>query len=138
MASKLLKSLFGDADQPETEYYDDNPQTAPVDNNKVVPMTASRARASQITLYEPRLYADVKQIATQLLNSRAVIVNFSQMDSKVAARIVDFLNGTVFAIDGDIKRIGKEIFLCTPKNFEVSGDLSTEVSATLKHDADQP
>lgn len=135
MASKLLKSLFGDPDQPENEYYDDN-QATPVDNNKVVPMTAARAKASQITLYEPRLYADVKQIASQLLNSRAVIVNFSQMDSKVAARIVDFLNGTVFAIDGDIKRIGKEIFLCTPKNFEVSGDLSTEVSATLKQDSD--
>ena len=131
MASKLLKSLFGDAVQPSDEYYDDD-SVQPVDNNKVVPMNQSRLRTSQISLYEPRLYADVKQIATQLLNNRAVIVNFSEMDPKVAGRIVDFLNGTVFAIDGDIERIGKEIFLCTPKNFEVSGDLSTN----LKRDAD--
>ena len=131
MASKLLKSLFGDADQPSDEYYGDD-SVQPVDNNNVVPMNQSRSRTSQISLYEPRLYADVKQIATQLLNNRAVIVNFSEMDPKVAGRIVDFLNGTVFAIDGDIKRIGKEIFLCTPKNFEVSGDLSTN----LKRDAD--
>ena len=96
-------------------------------------MNSIRQRSSQIALYEPRLYADVKQIASQLLNDRAVIVNFSQMDGKVASRIVDFLNGTVFAIDGDIKRIGKEIFLCTPKNFEVSGNLSD----TLKNDTDK-
>lgn len=132
MASKLLKSLFGDTDQPADDYYEDD-QVQPVDNNKVVPMNGSRARTSQISLYEPRLYADVKQIATQLLNNRAVIVNFSQMEPKVAGRIVDFLNGTVFAIDGDIKRIGKEIFLCTPKNFEVSGDLSTNLKRETDH-----
>ncbi len=47
-----------------------------------------------------------------------MIVNFTQMDTNVAARLVDFLNGTVFAIDGEMKRIGKEIFLCTLKTMK--------------------
>lgn len=134
MAGNLFKSLFSDGDSDnQEEYYDEQSVAPQVDGRKVVSMNGVRQRSSKIALYEPRLYADVKQIAGQLLNDRAVIVNFTQMDTKVASRIVDFLNGTVFAIGGDIKRIGKEIFLCTPKNFEISGHLSD----TLKNDTDK-
>lgn len=132
MANNLFKSLFSDPANSQPEPYDEEQINSSVDN-KVVSINSVRPQSSKIALYEPRLYADVKQVAEQLLNDRAVIVNFSQMDPKVAGRIVDFLNGTIFAINGDIKRIGKEIFLCTPKNFEVSGNLSD----SLKNDTDK-
>ncbi|WP_267202092.1 cell division protein SepF [Limosilactobacillus kribbianus] len=123
----IFKSLFGD-DAAADEYYEEDRTNEPARDDNVVSFSqAKRARSdrmSRIALYEPRLYADVKQIATQLLKGQAVIVNFTQMDDRNAKRVVDFLNGATFAIDGDIKRIGKEIFLCTPKNYEVSGDLS--------------
>ena len=127
MASNLFKSLFGDDDVAQDEYYDgETPVQQPERRNNVVSIQQAKQekRLSQIALYEPRLYADVRQIATQLLKGQAVIVNFTQMDDKNAKRVVDFLNGATFAIDGGIKRIGKEIFLCTPKNYEVSGNLS--------------
>lgn len=132
MAANFLKSLFGDEDYEENDnYYEESKQSAlPKDgsNNKVVSFNSGRTNnLSQISLYEPRLYADVKQIASQLLEGHAVIVNFTQMESTSAARLVDFLNGTVFAIDGEMKRIGKEIFLCTPKNYEISGNLSANI-----------
>ncbi|MBB1123418.1 cell division protein SepF [Limosilactobacillus albertensis] len=137
MAANFLKSLFGDEDIDEQEYYetsDQNSVASTNSNNKVVSINSGRVnQMSQISLYEPRLYADVKQIASQLLEGHAVIVNFTQMDSSVAARLVDFLNGTVFAIDGEMKRIGKEIFLCTPKNYEISGNLTSN----LKNDSDK-
>ncbi|MBB1078542.1 cell division protein SepF [Limosilactobacillus sp. STM2_1] len=138
MAANFLKSLFGDEDVDEQDnYYESTDQSnlAPANsNNKIVSINSGRVnQMSQISLYEPRLYADVKQIASQLLDNHAVIVNFTQMDSSVAARLVDFLNGTVFAIDGEMKRIGKEIFLCTPKNYEISGNLSSN----LKNDSDK-
>ncbi|MBD5805969.1 DUF552 domain-containing protein [Lactobacillus sp. 0.1XD8-4] len=138
MAANFLKSLFGDEDIDEQEnYYESTDQsniTPTNSNNKIVPINSGRVnQLSQISLYEPRLYADVKQIASQLLDGHAVIVNFTQMDSSVAARLVDFLNGTVFAIDGEMKRIGKEIFLCTPKNYEISGNLTSN----LKNDGDK-
>ena len=123
----LFKSLFGDDDVAQDEYYDDEtPSQQSGRHNNVVSIHHAKQekRLSQISLYEPRLYADVRQIATQLLDGRAVIVNFTQMDNDNAKRVVDFLNGATFAIDGGIKRIGKEIFLCTPKNYEVSGSLS--------------
>ena len=127
MASNLFKSLFGDDDVAQDEYYDGETSVQqPERRNNVVSIQQAKQekRLSQIALYEPRLYADVRQIATQLLKGQAVIVNFTQMDDKNAKRVVDFLNGATFAIDGGIKRIGKEIFLCTQKNYEVSGNLS--------------
>lgn len=138
MAANFLRSLFGDEDIDEQEnYYESNNQnngTSTSTNNKIVSINSGRvSQMSQISLYEPRLYADVKQIASQLLEGHAVIVNFTQMDASVAARLVDFLNGTVFAIDGEMKRIGKEIFLCTPKNYEISGNLTSN----LKNNGDK-
>ncbi|MDO4903330.1 MAG: cell division protein SepF [Limosilactobacillus sp.] len=138
MAASFFKNLFGDED--EQEYYENNQpaEKAPKTrfSSKIVSFSdGQRANQgpSQITLFEPRMYADVKQIASQLLSDHAIVVNFTQMDSKSAARMVDFLNGTVFAIDGEMKRIGKEIFLCAPNNFEVSGDLSTSLKADADH-----
>lgn len=137
MAANFLKSLFGEEDIDEQDgLYETSEQVSTPANtsNKVVSINSGRLnQMSQISLYEPRLYADVKQIASQLLEEHAVIVNFTQMDTNVAARLVDFLNGTVFAIDGEMKRIGKEIFLCTPKNYEISGSLTSN----LKNDGDK-
>ncbi len=134
MASNIFKSLFGDDDVAQDEYYDDEaPAQQPARRNNVVSMRQAKRQPrqeeqpSQIALYEPRMYTDVRQITDQLLKGQAVIVNFTQMDDKNAKRVVDFLNGATYAINGGIRRIGKEIFLCTPKNYEVSGDLSDGV-----------
>ena len=57
-------------------------------------------------------------IAKHLFAEEAVLVNFTLVEEDQARRIVDFLTGTVYALDGDIQRVGNEIFLCTP-NMEI-------------------
>ncbi|ANK63138.1 MULTISPECIES: cell division protein SepF [Loigolactobacillus] len=104
--------------QPQT------PNLRTTNKQKVVPITAGPAKASKIVIFEPRIYSDVKEVATHLMSNRAVVLNFKRIDQAQAKRIVDFLNGTVFAINGEIERVGEEIFLCTPANFEVDGNLS--------------
>ncbi|MCT0194095.1 cell division protein SepF [Lactiplantibacillus plantarum] len=93
---------------------------------KVVPMQGGKSVNSKIALFEPKIYSDVKEIATQLLKNQAVIINFDHVDDEMARRIVDFLTGTVFAINGEIERIGDEIFLCIPENYEVSGSTTSQ------------
>lgn len=78
----------------------------------------------KIMLFEPRVFSDAKQIATRLLNGQAAIINFQRMDESQIHRVVDFLSGIVFAIDGEIKRLGEEIFLCTPEDYEIEGALT--------------
>lgn len=81
-------------------------------------------KSSKVVLVEPRVYAEAQEIADQLKNRKAVVVNLQRIDKSQAKRIVDFLSGTVYAIGGDIQKIGMDIFLCTPENVEVSGNIS--------------
>ncbi|OTN77265.1 hypothetical protein A5886_002362 [Enterococcus sp. 8G7_MSG3316] len=81
--------------------------------------------AGKITIVEPRVYSEAMGIAKQVINGDAVLVNFHLIEEYQARRIVDFLTGTVYAEDGDIKRVGDEIFLCTPKGMEIDGTAQT-------------
>jgi cell division inhibitor SepF len=81
-------------------------------------------KSSKVILIEPRVYAEAQDIADHLKNRRAVVVNLQRIEHDQAKRIVDFLSGTVYAIGGDIQKIGSSIFLCTPDNIEVSGNIS--------------
>jgi cell division inhibitor SepF len=81
-------------------------------------------KSSKVVLVEPRVYAEAQDIADQLKNRKAVVVNLQRIERDQARRIVDFLSGTVYAIGGDIQKVGTDIFLCTPDNVEVSGSIS--------------
>lgn len=78
----------------------------------------------KVLLIEPRVYAEVQEIADQLKNHRAVALNLQRVPHDQAKRIVDFLSGTVYAINGDIQKLGEDTFLCTPENVDVSGSIS--------------
>ena len=83
-----------------------------------------KTEKASIHVIEPRVYSEVEQIADNLLKNQSVLLNFKRIDSEQAKRIVDFLTGTVYAIGGDIQRVGDEIFLCTPSSVDVEGMLS--------------
>lgn len=101
------------------------PRFAPKEN--VVPMknptkgAGNTAMSAQITIVEPKVYSEALGIAKKIVANEAVIVNFTLIEEAQARRIVDFLTGTVYALGGDIQRIGSEIFLCTPINITIDG-----------------
>lgn len=89
-----------------------------------VQKTASSSKLSKVILVEPRTYSESTDIADHLKNRRAVVVNLQRIDSEQGRQIVDFLSGAVYAIGGEIQKIGLSIFLCTPDNVEVSGNIT--------------
>lgn len=93
-------------------------------NNNIVSLQSVQ-KSSKVILLEPRAYSDAQEIADHLSNKRAVVVNLQRIQHDQGLRIVDFLSGTVYAINGDIQRIGTDIFLCTPANVDVSGNISS-------------
>lgn len=82
------------------------------------------SKSSKVILVEPHSYSDAAEIADQLKNRRAVVVNLQRIDNEQARQIIDFLSGAVYAFGGEIQKIGTSIFLCTPDNVEVSGNIS--------------
>ncbi|MFC0558686.1 cell division protein SepF [Halalkalibacter alkalisediminis] len=81
-------------------------------------------KGTKVILLEPRTYDEAQEIADHLKNRKAVIINLQRISYDQAKRIVDFLSGTVYAIGGDIQKIGTDIFLCTPDNVDVSGTIT--------------
>ncbi|MDT2756443.1 cell division protein SepF [Enterococcus asini] len=92
----------------------------PTQQKKAMPRTKGEP-VVKISILEPRNYNEIQSIAKRLLNNEAVLINFHKVEEDQARRIVDFLTGTVYAQDGDITRVGDEIFLCTPKEVAVEG-----------------
>ncbi|KRN31750.1 cell division protein SepF [Weissella halotolerans] len=108
--------------------------TRPTQRAKVLSMDGSnRTSASKIALYEPRTYADAQTIATQILQGEAVIVNFGSIDEKNQLRVLDYIAGATFAVDGMVERVGEQIFLATPHNFEITGSLSQNIGAQFNN-----
>ena len=102
------------------------PQQPAVDTQQAprVVSLQSIQKSSKVILVEPRVYAEAQDISEHLKNKRAVVVNLQRIDRDQGIRIVDFLSGTVYALGGDIQRIGTDIFLCAPENVEVAGAIS--------------
>ncbi len=81
---------------------------------------------SKMILVEPRAYSESQQIADHLKRRNSVVVNLKRVTNDQARRIIDFLSGTLYAIGGELQRLGNGIYLCTPKNVNVEGRISDE------------
>ena len=92
--------------------------------------------ASKLVLLEPRAFSEAQQIADQLKNRNTVVVNLKRVTKDNAKRIIDFLSGTIYAIGGDIQKVGGGIFLCAPNNVNVQGKITGETDGKDIHDND--
>lgn len=90
--------------------------------------------ATKLVLLEPRAFSEAQQIADQLKNRNTVVVNLKRVTKEQAKRIIDFLSGTIYAIGGDIQKVGGGIFLCAPNNVNVQGKITEETDGKDIHD----
>ena len=108
------------------EYYDLKPEEALVENDG----------NTKMILLEPRAYSEAQQIADHLKMRNSVLVNLKRVTSDQAKRIIDFLAGTIYAIGGDLQKVGGGIFLCTPNNINIQGKITKETQGKDIHDND--
>ena len=88
---------------------------------------------AKMILLEPRAYSEAQQIADHLKKRNTVVVNLKRVTSDQAKRIVDFLGGTIYAINGKITKIGGGIFLCAPNNVSVQGEITGDTEGKGIH-----
>ncbi len=81
------------------------------------------AASMEVCVIKPTAVDDAREITETLLSGRTVILNLEGIDLEVAQRIIDFTSGATYAISGNLQKISNYIFLVTPTNVEISGDL---------------
>lgn len=127
MALDKLKNLFGGDDDAaeemgtDEEFYSTSREEYHEENG---------VAGSKMMLLEPRAYSESQQIADYLKARSAVVVNLKRVTPDQAKRIVDFLSGTIYAIGGDLQKLGGGIFLCTPNNVNVEGKISDDANSS--------
>ena len=92
-------------------------------SGQILNMGASNKQ--EVVLFRPGSFNDTSKAADDLRNRKAVIVNMENVDKAMARRVVDFLSGCVYALDGDVKKIAQSAYLFCPHNMDIVGDLES-------------
>lgn len=93
--------------------------------NKVVNM--HQQNQMKVVVIQPDKYDDAQIICDHLKGKKPVIINLEELDKETAQRIVDFLSGSVYALEGNIQKISSGIFLIAPYNVDIMGDFKDEI-----------
>ena len=86
----------------------------------------------EVCVVKPTSVDDSREITETLLSGRTVILNLEGMDLEIAQRIIDFISGATFAISGNLQKISNYIFLVTPTNVDISGDLQDLLGGSME------
>ena len=77
----------------------------------------------EVVLFHAKTFDDAAKAADELRRKKAVILNMENVDKALTRRVVDFLSGSVYALDGSVKKIAQSTYLFCPHNMDVVGDL---------------
>ncbi len=94
--------------------------------NKIV--NIHTASSSKVVISKPSNYDEGKIIVDNLKSRRIIIVNLNGVESKEGQRILDFLIGAIYALEGGLQPVEKGVFILTPSNIEVSNELKNELT----------
>ena len=118
------KSLFGRKDDSN----EDNSF-----KSKITPIGRSKrittGNGMKVRVIKPQNFDDTRDIAESLLADRTVVLNMEGIDLALAQRIIDFISGSCYAIDGNLQKVSNYIFLITPHSVDISGDLQGIIDA---------
>ena len=153
MSAAMINKFMGMLGLNETEEYEDEEEESVVDtaedtyerparsgyfarreknseekvsrSAKVLPMTGASpvVTSSKMVITEPQCFEDVKEVTDHLKERRSVIVNLETLNKEDQRRIIDFLSGATYVVDGSIQKISTLIYLITPKSVEIQNDI---------------
>lgn len=96
--------------------------------SKVVPMRTVSKGGMEVCIVKPAAFEDAQDVCNIILSGRAAVVNLEGFDADEAQRIMDFISGCIFAVNGKLHRISKFIFIFSPENVDISGDYMDLIS----------
>ena len=116
---------YEDFEEPRERSFEDRRNKAEDRRNKVVNIHATTQL--KVVLVKPDRFENASEIADQLKDKRTVVLNLESTNKDVARRLVDFLSGCAYALDGKIKKVAISTYIITPYNVDIVGDLIDEL-----------
>ena len=101
----------------------EKPVEPPVSGGKTINMPIADKQV-RVVVIEPSNFDDSQKIADYLRGNQPVVVNFENTDNIVTKRMTDFISGTIYALGGSMKKIGRSILVCAPRNVDIDAGIS--------------
>lgn len=135
MSNKILdkvKFFMGLDDEYEEELSEDiqeelSPSLSSSTNKKNKIVNIHTNTQMKVVIYEPTEFEETPIIVDNLKSRKPVIINLEDLDQDLAKKIFDFLNGAVYALDGQIQKVSHGIFILAPSNIDISGNFREEL-----------
>lgn len=131
MAVKVIEKLmnFFGFDEPEDEGVEERVENEiPFDKKPKIVNIHTQSQIKVIIL-RPENFEQAQTILDNIKNKKPIIIDLQNMERNDAQRLIDFLSGAIFALNGEIKKIANSIFLIVPDNFDIAGDIQDEVGS---------
>ncbi|MHB8919000.1 MAG: cell division protein SepF [Desulfocucumaceae bacterium] len=137
MAKRLMDKVLGimgfeeemvdDEEKSRETRFRDEDEAVPASRRKGQVLNLHAQRQQKVVVTEPKVYEDVQMLADNLKNRRPVIVNLEKADQELARRVVDFISGATYALNGSLQKVGSGIFLFVPSNMDISSELGDQL-----------
>ena len=132
---KVLNFVGWEAEEEEMEEQDihneepNQPQFMQPYSKKQQTKVVNIHSASQfkVIIMQPETFNDAQDICDHLKNKKPCVVNLEELGKEDAQRIIDFLSGSIYALDGNIQKVSAGIFLIAPNNVDIMGDFKDEL-----------
>ncbi|MHB8158886.1 MAG: cell division protein SepF [Desulfocucumaceae bacterium] len=138
MSRKLMDKVLGimgfeeenlemDEERSQETRFRDEEEAVPASKRKGQVLNLHAQRQLKVVVAEPRTFEDVQGLADNLKNRRPVVVNLEKADAELAKRVVDFISGVIYALNGSLQKVGSGIFLIVPSNMDISSEIGDEL-----------
>ena len=87
------------------------------------------AASAKVTIIKPTTFEEATDICDDLKNRKIVVVNTTNLDPRVAQRLLDFMGGASYALGGELQEVEKAVYILSPSNVEVTNELKNELSS---------
>ncbi|MBS3994603.1 MAG: cell division protein SepF [Alkaliphilus sp.] len=118
---------YEDDEDDVTEKILDDEDIVPISGKKNKIVNIHTTTQMKVVIYEPSDFEEAPSIVDSLKNRKPVVINLENLEQELAKKIFDFLNGAVYALDGNIQKVSKGIFILAPNNVDISGNVRDEL-----------
>ncbi len=133
--NKMLDFVGWESQEVDEEFFDDEVEEVGKNDHHPVQGKKNHGKVlnlnnnsnTKVVVVSPQNINDAKDICDHLRSNRSIVMNVEEIETQIAQRIVDFLSGAVYSLDGNIQKISSGIFLATPNSVDILGDIRDDL-----------